>query len=148
MMVMLLTAGVASANNKWSGFHSERSSNPAVVPLGNNLSGDWVALLGLVSGESSGSGVIDTPVATGLGCGLVAGTTQVCNGDYGNNGWLGLATISVLGDHILAGRAKVNDYYFDQDYYNDPNAKQHVLCQEIFHTVAWIIRRSLKRVAA
>jgi hypothetical protein len=32
------------------------------------------------------------------------GTTQVCNGKYGNNGWLGLASISITGGtHITQG---------------------------------------------
>jgi hypothetical protein len=54
-----------------------------------------------------------------------------CNGDYGDNGWAGLATIwTYSGTNFLAkGLSKVNEYY------NMNNAEtQHVLCQEIGHS--------------
>ena len=66
---------------------------------------------------------------------MVAGTAQVCNGKYGNNGWLGLASINITGGtHITQGSAKMNDTYFNTSTYNNPNEKQHVMCQEIAHT--------------
>ena len=66
---------------------------------------------------------------------MVAGTTQVCNGTYGNNGWLGLASIYVTGGvHITQGSAKVNDTYFNTSTYNNPNEREHVMCQEVAHT--------------
>ena len=64
-----------------------------------------------------------------------AGTTQVCNGTYGNNGWLGLASINITGGtHITQGSAKLNDTYFNTAKYNNPNERLHVMCQEIAHT--------------
>jgi hypothetical protein len=66
---------------------------------------------------------------------MVAGTTQVCNGKYGNNGWLGLASINVTGGvHITQGSAKMNDTYFTTSTYNNPNEREHVMCQEVAHT--------------
>lgn len=66
---------------------------------------------------------------------MVPGTTQVCNGAYGNNGWLGLASINITGGvHITQGSAKMNDTYFNTLTYNNPNEKLHVMCQEIAHT--------------
>ena len=65
---------------------------------------------------------------------MVAGTTQVCNGSYGKNGWLGLASINIAGSHITRGSAKLNDTYFTTATYNNPNEKLHVMCQEIAHT--------------
>ena len=65
---------------------------------------------------------------------MTAGTVQVCNGTYGRNGWLGLASINISGDHITQGSAKMNDTYFATATYNNPNEKQHVICQEIGHT--------------
>ena len=45
---------------------------------------------------------------------MVSGTTQVCNSSYGNNGWLGLASINLTGGtHITQGSAKMNDTYFN-----------------------------------
>lgn len=66
---------------------------------------------------------------------MVAGTVQVCNRTYGNNGWLGLASINITGGtHITQGSAKMNDTYFNTATYNNPNEKLHVMCQEIGHT--------------
>ena len=65
---------------------------------------------------------------------MVTGTTQVCNGTYGNNGWLGLASINISGSHITQGSAKLNDTYFNTATYNNPNERRHVMCQEIAHT--------------
>jgi hypothetical protein len=66
---------------------------------------------------------------------MVAGTAQVCNGKYGNNGWLGLASINITGGtHIPQGSAKMNDTYFSTATYNNPNERQHVMCQEVAHT--------------
>src|SRR5712692_818331 len=69
-------------------------------------------------------------------CHMVAGTTQVCNRTYGNNGWLGLATINLASGtlHITAGSAKMNDTYFNLSTYNNPNEREHVVCQEVAHT--------------
>ena len=66
---------------------------------------------------------------------MVSGTTQVCNSTYGNNGWLGLASINITGGvHITQGSAKMNDTYFNTSTYNNDNEKRHVMCQEIAHT--------------
>lgn len=58
---------------------------------------------------------------------------RVCNAAYGQNGWLGLATINIdANQHITQGTAKVNDsygWYFAQN----PGEDKHVLCQEIGH---------------
>jgi len=68
-------------------------------------------------------------------CSMVQGTVQVCNGRYGNNGWLGLASINITGGvHITQGSAKMNDTYFDTSTYNNPNERLHVVCQEVAHT--------------
>jgi hypothetical protein len=68
-------------------------------------------------------------------CAMVAGTTQVCNGTYGNNGWLGLASINITGGtHITQGSAKMNDTYFNTSTYNNTNEREHVMCQEVAHT--------------
>ena len=67
---------------------------------------------------------------------MVAGTTQVCNGTYGNNGWLGLASINLASgtQHITQGSAKMNDTYFNTATYNNTNEREHVMCQEVAHT--------------
>jgi hypothetical protein len=63
----------------------------------------------------------------------VRGKIRSCNGNYGATGWLGLAEISVRGNHIIQGRAKQNQYYFAMSQYDTEAARRHVLCQEIGH---------------
>ncbi|MEO5844052.1 MAG: hypothetical protein ABIQ33_04360, partial [Caldimonas sp.] len=125
------------ASHSWGGYHWARTGNPFALKLGDNLTTtDWKAHLATTSRDwNSGN----TPVFTGIvagssnkRCSMVAGTTQVCNGRYGNNGWLGLATINITGGtHITRGSAKMNDTYFDTSTYNNPNERLHVMCQEV-----------------
>jgi hypothetical protein len=134
-------AAVAYANHSWGGYHWARTSNPFTLKLGDNLTtADWKSHLSQTSRDwNSGQG---TPVLTAIvagqsnkRCSMVAGTTQVCNGRYGNNGWLGLASINITGGtHITQGSAKMNDTYFDSATYNNTNEREHVMCQEVAHT--------------
>jgi hypothetical protein len=60
---------------------------------------------------------------------------EVCNSTYGNNGWLGIASISITGGtHITQGTVKLNDTYFNTATYNKPEWRALVACQEIGHT--------------
>ncbi len=134
-------ANSAMATHSWGGYHWARTSNPFTLKLGDNLTAaDWKSYLAQSSSDwNSGNG---TPVLTAIvagtsnkRCSMVAGTTQVCNGKYGNNGWLGLASINLTGGtHITQGSAKMNDTYFSTATYNNPNEKLHVMCQEVAHT--------------
>ena len=99
------------------------------------MTAPWDGILGPVSADWSASAVLDTPAVAGTVCAMVDGTVQVCNGEYGINGWLGLATILVPGDHIQSGTAEVNDSYFSTATYDDDIARRHVLCQEVGHTL-------------
>ncbi len=68
-------------------------------------------------------------------CDATTGTVQVCNDDYGNNNWLGIAQIWIVkGKQISKGITKVNDYYFSLPRYNTDDWRQLVMCQEIGHT--------------
>ena len=143
---LLLAVGVmvniASAGHSWGSpaYHWARTTSPFRLKLGNNLStADWTGHLLTTSGDwNSGSTPLRTDVVAGQAnkrCSMVSGTTQVCNGSYGKNGWLGLATINITGGvHITQGSAKMNDSYFLTAFYNNPNERLHVMCQEIAHT--------------
>lgn len=133
-------ANVASATHSWGGYHWARTANPFALKLGNNLSSaDWTSHLSATSLDwNSGNTPLITAIVAGTSnkrCSMVSGTTQVCNGTYGNNGWLGLASINITGGvHITQGSAKMNDTYFNTSTYNNPNERRHVMCQEIAHT--------------
>ena len=132
---------VTSATHSWGGYHWARTSNPFTLKLGDNLtSADWKSHLGQTSSDwNSGNSAVLTAIVAGQAgkrCRMVVGTTQVCNGAYGNNGWLGLASINIASGttHITQGSAKMNDTYFNTSTYNNPNEREHVMCQEVAHT--------------
>ncbi|MBI3713895.1 MAG: hypothetical protein HY253_13180 [Burkholderiales bacterium] len=130
----------ANANHSWGNYHWARTTSPFTLRLGDNLSSaTWKAHLSQASSDwNSGNTPLLTSVIAGTSnkrCSMVAGTTQVCNSTYGNNGWLGLASINLTGaDHITQGTAKMNDTYFNTATYNNPNEREHVMCQEVAHT--------------
>lgn len=131
-------ASPASANHSWGGYHWARTTKPFTLKVGDNVSGDWDTMLTTADGDWNTPAVMNiSPVAgtSNRRCSMTAGTVQVCNGKYGNNGWLGLATINISGGtHITQGSAKMNDTYFSSATYNNANEKLHVICQEVGHT--------------
>lgn len=144
-LVLAMAAPSAIASHSWSTYHWARSdaSSPLRLDLGDNLTTtEWKGILQTANGEwNAGSvgwqDVLDNVVVPGRAtknCKAVAGTVQVCNAKYGQNGWLGLAQIWLSSGHIVQGVAKMNDTYFEMDAYNDLSEKRHVLCQEVGHT--------------
>lgn len=127
-----------SASHSWNGYHWARTSNPFSLRTGDNVTSAWDSYLNTAISDWSKSTVLDLVKEAGLSnkrCAAVSGTIQVCNNTYGNNGWLGLASISVTGGtHITQGTAKMNDTYFNSSTYNNPNERLHVMCQEVGHT--------------
>jgi len=67
-------------------------------------------------------------------CRPKSGRVEVCNAAYGNNGWLGIASVWISGTHITQGTVKLNDTYFNTAKYNTYAWRQLVACQEIGHT--------------
>ena len=133
------------ASHSWGGYHWARTTAQFTLKLGDNLtSADWKAHLAQTSSDwnSPTNSPPFTPVLTAIvagqsnrQCRMLAGTTQVCNATYGNNGWLGLASINITGGtHITQGSAKMNDTYFNTATYNNTNEREHVMCQEVAHT--------------
>ena len=136
---------VSYAGHSWGGYHWARTTAQFTLKLGDNLtSADWKGHLSQTSRDWNSPIPFgaNSPLLTAIvvgsstkNCSMVAGTTQVCNRTYGNNGWLGLATINITGGvHITQGSAKMNDTYFNTATYNNPNERLHVMCQEVAHT--------------
>jgi hypothetical protein len=154
LSIMAGTFATADANHSWGKYHWARTSNPFTLQLGDNVDAAWDSHLTTTSSDWSLSGPFDfgngstgnasnnpvrtTVVAgstTGATCAANLGTTQVCNAAYGDNGWLGLAQIWITrGSHIAQGTAKMNDTYFVLAKYDNPNERNHVMCQEVAHT--------------
>jgi len=140
-LALVIAALPAFATHSWNGYHWARPSNPFTVKLGNNLSAVWQTYLSTTSADWSKSTVLDTTiVAGGTGgarrCPATAGRVEECNASYGQNGWLGVASIWLASgtSHITQGTVKLNDTYFNMAQYNSPAWRNLVSCQETGHT--------------
>jgi len=125
------------ASHSWGNYHWARTSNPFTLKLGDNVTSAWDSYLATASSDWSASSVLNTTIVagstTGRQCKPTLGRIEVCNSKYGNNGWLGLASIWANGDHITQGTAKMNDTYFNTAQYNTPAWRRMVMCQEVAH---------------
>ena len=136
-LAVAITASAAFATHAWGNYHWARTSNPFTLKLGDNVTSTWDSYLNTASSQWSQSSVLDTTVVAGQAkgkCRPTAGRVEVCNGNYGNNGWLGIASIWASGDHITQGTVKLNDTYFASSSYNTTGWRSLVMCQEVGHT--------------
>jgi len=138
-LLTLAFPSAAQANHSWGGYHWARTANPFTLQLGDNVGSQWDSALRGASTDWSKSTVLDTTVVAGStnprNCKAVTGRVEVCNSTYGNNGWLGIAGISITGGtHITKGYVKLNDTYFNTPQYNTAAWRNLVTCQEVGHT--------------
>ena len=131
----ILVGSGASAHHWWGGYAWSFDGSAVTVPIVDNTSGQWSAYVEMARQDWNGSDVIQAPIEYGnnSSCSMTTGTIQVCNADYGANGWLGLASIAISNGTIVAGTTKLNDNYFNRDAYNTFSWRQLVTCQEIGH---------------
>jgi len=131
--------GSVFADHAWGNppYHWARTGS-FTLKLGDNVSSAWDSYLATTSSDWSVSSVLDTTIVagstTGRRCRAKAGRVEVCNSTYGNNGWLGVASIWISSGHITQGTVKVNDTYFNTSAYNTPAWRNFVMCQEVGHT--------------
>ena len=145
---LLITAAIAApllalaapvfATHSWSTYHWKRTTQEISPPIGDNVTAQWDSHLAVAVADWNQSTVINSPLVAGSAgnarkCRAVAGTIQVCNSTYGNNGWLGIASIWLSGGHISQGTTKLNDTYFNTPQYNTPSWRALVTCQEVAH---------------
>ncbi len=138
LLIAGTTASTASASHAWGNYHWARTANPFTIKAGDNVDANWDAYLDMAISDWNASSVMNVvKVAgstTGRKCRATSGRIEVCNAAYGNNGWLGLASISITGGtHITQGTAKLNDTYYASAKYNTPEWRAHVMCQEVGH---------------
>jgi hypothetical protein len=131
-------ANQASAGHSWGNYHWARTANPFTLKLGDNVSAAWDGHLNTAITDWSTSSVLNLlKVAGGTTprkCRATSGQVEVCNERYGNNGWLGIASIWTSGSHIVQGTTKLNDTYFNTAKYNTEAWRNLVMCQEVGHT--------------
>jgi hypothetical protein len=146
---VFLIASVANAEHSWGPYHWARittAENPSFdLILVNSTTSDWDPYVSeavldwdtytdqFVFKEDTNG---DTSRQVRRKCDAPDGQVRICNLAYGQNGWLGIAGISIDTDgHIMRGYTKLNDTYFSWDYYNTDDWKQSVTCQELGHDV-------------
>ena len=139
VLVALALPVTAFANHSWGGYHWARTANPFTLKLHDNIDPIWESYLTTAVGDWNRSTVLDynvlwqSPLSTQRKCSSAAGVVEICNLKYGQNGWLGIAGISISGTHITKAYTKLNDTYFAMAQYNTPAYRQMVTCQEIAH---------------
>ena len=139
LLVVLLVAAVpVFAAHSWSTYHWRRTSAQVTPPVTMNLTGAWPNYASRVMTDWNASVVIESPwsfgaISSAKRCTSTTGQIEVCNATYGQNGWLGIAGISLSGGHIVKGYTKLNDTYFNTAKYNTPAWRRMVFCQEIGH---------------
>ena len=132
-------AGSAIASHSWGNYHWARTTSSFTLSVGDNVGGVWDTHLRSAATDWSRSRVLDLAVQPGrVGnprtCKPTLGRVEVCNAAYGQNQWLGIASIWANGDHITQGTVKLNDTYFNMARYNTADWRQLVVCQEVGHT--------------
>lgn len=146
LVILILSMGlfvaVASANHAWGKYHwniSTDESTASPLELGDNLTTPaWVSSLAGASIDWNNS-VLKNQVAAGASnadCDPTSGRVEICNDEYGENGWLGLASIWATrgrSNHIVQGVVKVNDTYFNTPQYDTEAWRNFVICQEVGH---------------
>lgn len=134
---------VAEASHKWSKYHWDKSTAESTInplKLGDNLT--TVAWRSSLAGASTdwNQSVLKNQVVSGTSnsdCDPTLGQVEVCNAEYGDNDWLGIAQIWIYRGpgHIAQGLVKVNDTYYNTAKYNTSPWRNLVMCQEVGHTL-------------
>lgn len=139
VLVLVALAVPASARHAWRKYHWSSTSFPMNIKVADNTSSAWSGYLTeAISDWNQSSKLNLSKVSGGQGsaCNPTAGRIEVCNGAYGQNGWLGIAQIwltDARSNHISQGTAKLNDTYYASAFYNTPGWRDLVMCQEVGH---------------
>lgn len=150
-VVVLLVAIIAApltveADHGWTflGYqlHWARGSNLTIHSV-DHISSDWVFYYNQAQRDWHKSKVINVVKADEDVCDSDWNCMEVFSGNYGQSGWLGLASVSGYIDfdndmiHLTYGQAIMNDYYYTTEpyaaVYGTPEWRAVVMCQEIGH---------------
>jgi hypothetical protein len=141
-LVLLVVVAVAAVPvfgaHAWGTYHWSKTGAQITPPVVMNLTSPWPNYASRVMSDWNASGVIESPwsygsISSRRRCTSTTGQIEVCNDSYGQNGWLGIAGISLSGGHIVKGYTKLNDTYYATAKYNTPAWRRMVFCQEVGH---------------
>jgi hypothetical protein len=138
---LITTSLAVNAGHSWGNYHWARTSNSFDLTVINSTTSSWDSYVNDAVADWSDSVVLNmvqedvsTRSLDRRKCNGGEGTLRICNLAYGQNGWLGIAGISIDADgHITTAYTKLNDTYFSWAYYNKDDWKQSVVCQELGH---------------
>ena len=136
---VLAIASTANASHSWNNYHWARTAQNFPLQVIDSTTPDWDGELAQTVADWSKSTALNLTVTsfddssrTRRRCNAEIGQIRVCNDSYGNNGWLGLASINIDSNgHITQGTAKMNDSY--SSYFAVQDERDHVMCQEVGH---------------
>ncbi|MEO6364705.1 MAG: matrixin family metalloprotease [Luteimonas sp.] len=139
--VVLTVSLAANASHSWNNYHWARNTSSFNLQVIDSNSTSWDDELGLALSQWSQSSKLnmnitsyDSSSTARQQCRPVAGKVRSCNYAYGQNGWLGLASINLDSrGHISQGTSKMNDSYSSS--FSSQNQRRHVMCQELGHTL-------------
>lgn len=137
--VVLTASLTANATHTWNNYHWARTTSSFTLQVIDSNTSNWDDELALALSQWSQSTKLDLAITsygdstnTRKQCRAVAGKIRSCNASYGNNGWLGLASINLdANGHISQGTSKMNDSYSAS--FASQDERRHVMCQEIGH---------------
>ncbi|HEX6088244.1 MAG TPA: hypothetical protein VF266_27180 [Thermoanaerobaculia bacterium] len=138
LVVLTLVAAPLFAAHSWSTYHWSRPSGQVTPEVVMNISSAWQPYASRVMTDWNASQYIESPwrygaISSTKRCTSATGKIEVCNNTYGQNGWLGIAGISLSSGHIIKGYTKLNDTYYNNAAYNTPAWRRMVFCQEVGH---------------
>lgn len=140
---LLFPTTVVNAVHSWAKYHWNLSTAQSLadpLDLGDNTStAAWGYSLEVASADWNNSVLKNEPAigTSNANCDPTSGRVEVCNGEYGSNGWLGIASVwATRGkeSHIVQGVVKLNDTYFNTPSYDSDAWRLFVMCQEVGHT--------------
>ena len=138
LVAVVVAAVPVFANHAWGTYHWRRTAAQVTPPVTMNLTGAWPSYASRVMTDWNASTYIESSwgfgaISSRRRCTSATGQIEVCNDTYGQNGWLGIAGISLSGGHIVKGYTKLNDTYYNTAKYNTPAWRRMVFCQEVGH---------------
>jgi hypothetical protein len=142
-LTLTVISAPSLADHSWGDYHWARTTSSFDLTIVNSTTGAWDGYVAVAENDWSTSTKLnmvqaegDTETTTRRQCRAPQGQVRICNLTYGNNGWLGIAGISIdTNGHIVSGYTKLNDTYFNTSFYNNDAWKQSVTCQELGHNI-------------
>ena len=134
----LLALTPASANHS-TGIHWAGDGQNLTIKVNTAITSEWneSVATAISDWDQSDELTLNTRTATvdRRKCAPIFGQILVCNFQYGQRGWVAIATVFyfVSDNHIAAATTKLNDSYFYTPRYNTPAWRATSACQEIGH---------------